>query len=189
MKPTRTISMVDVEAAGGVDPARLVRALQLSVVRIDRGRYETSGGKAVHYVDLIDPAMERCDCADFIWRQIVCQHLLACLLREGDERVVAAAARLVTALRDENRRLRSHVRGRPIPLTGALRARVAARTRSHPHDLEFRRDQRGSSGDVTVHMVGSGELLGTLTRSTSRPEFTPCREPSAAPPETARMVA
>lgn len=189
MKPTRTISMVDIAAAGGIDPARLVRALQLGVKRIGRGRYETSGGKAVHYVDLIDPAMERCDCADFIWRQLVCQHMLACLLREGDERVVAAAARLVTALRDENRHLRSHVRGRSIALTGALKARVAAETRSHPHDLEFRRDRRGVSGDVTVHHMGSGELLGTLTRSTSTPAFIPFRDAPAAPPQTARMAA
>ena len=179
MKPTRTISLVNIEAAGGIDPARLARALRLSVQRIERGRYQVSGAKSVHYVDLIDPTTERCDCGDFIWRQIVCQHLLACLLREGDERVVAAAARLIAALRDENRLLRAEVRGRSIPLTCALKARVAAAARVHPDDLEFRRDRRAGSGDVHVHLAATGNLLWTVTRRASRPEFIPMPEREA----------
>ena len=189
MNPTRTISLVNIEAAGGIDPARLARALRLSVQRIERGRYQVSGAKSVHYVDLIDPAMERCDCGDFLWRQLVCQHLLACLLREGDERVVAAAARLVAALRDENRLLRAEIRGRTFPLTCALKARVAAAARVHPHDLEFRRDRRGTSSDLNVHLVASGELLGTVSRRASRPEFIPMPHRDVAVAEKPRLAA
>ena len=179
MKPTRTISMVNIEAAGGIDPARLRRALTLTAKRIDRGRYEVSGGKTVHYVDLIDPVMERCDCADFTWRQVVCQHLLACLLREGDERVVAAVGLLVAALRDENASLRAELRGRTIPLTCSVRARVAEATLIHADELEFRRDRWGRTSDVRVHHRLSGDLVGTLTRSLGKPEFIPSRARAA----------
>jgi hypothetical protein len=179
--------MVNIEAAGGIDPARLARALKLSAKRIDRGRYELWGGKAVHYVDLIDPAMERCDCGDHTWRQIVCQHLLACLLREGDERVVAAVARLVGGLRNENRQLRTEVRGRAISLTCALKARVATAARVHPNDLEFRRDRRGTSADVSVYLAHTGLLLGTVTRRASQPEYIPARE--AQPKGQPRLAA
>jgi hypothetical protein len=176
MQPTRSIKLVDIDAAGGIDPRRLARALRLGVKRIERGRYEVSGPHdKLHYVDLIDPAMERCDCADFTWRQTVCQHLLACLVREGDERVVAATARLVAGLLEENRNLRADIRGRTIPITIGVKARVAEAARVHGHDLEFRRDRHGRTSDVTVHHRTSGELLGTLTRSASRAEFVPAR--------------
>lgn len=124
MIPFRTIALVDVDAAGGVETDRLSRALQLSVRRTSRGRYVVSGGSEPHHVDLIDPSMERCDCGDFLWRNVVCKHLLACLLREGDERVVRAAGRLVHALTVENVRLRKRTRGHDILLTRARRQRV-----------------------------------------------------------------
>jgi hypothetical protein len=173
MRPVRTISMIDIDAAGGIDPARLARALKLSVRRIERGRYELTGGKVVHYVDLIDPAMDRCDCPDFAWRQVVCQHLLACLLREGDERVLRALARLVLNLREHNRQLRASVSGRTIPLTLSLKARVAAAARAHVDDLDFRRDRTQSTSDLAVHLRATGELVGHVTRSSSRPAFIP----------------
>lgn len=189
MQPTRIIKLVDIDAAGGIDPRRLARALRLSVKRIERGRYEVSGGHGLHYVDLIDPAMERCDCADFTWRQTVCQHLLACLLREGDERVVAATGRLLAWLVDENRQLREDIRGRTIAITLGLKARVAEATRVHAHDLDFRRDPVGRTSDVAVHHRISGELLGTLTRSASAPEFVPGRGDHASSVEPARAAA
>jgi hypothetical protein len=175
MHGARTIRLVDVEAAGGVDTARLERALTLAVERTDRGRYRVSGGAEPHHVDLVDPAMERCDCADFLWRQRVCAHLLACLLREGDERVVRAAAQLVARLTDENRRLRTTLHGRTIVLTRALRARVAEALGTTAAELAFRRDPARESSDLTVVRAATDEVLGRLTRVPGAPELVPAR--------------
>ena len=43
--------------------------------------------------------MPRCDCGDHLWRDRVCKHMLAALLREGDEQVLCGVARLVAGLR------------------------------------------------------------------------------------------
>ena len=91
---------VDLRAAGGVDPARLERSLGLRVRRIGRGRYRVWGGSEPHYVDLYTRRMPRCDCGDHIWRDRVCKHILAVMLREGDERVIAAVGGLVARLRE-----------------------------------------------------------------------------------------
>jgi hypothetical protein len=48
-------------------------------------------------VDLYTTDLPRCDCADHLWRD--CKHILAALLREGDERVLAAVHGLVALLR------------------------------------------------------------------------------------------
>lgn len=182
MLGTRTIALIDIDAAGGIDPDRLARALALTVHRIERGRYTVTGGAERHFVDLIDPAAERCDCGDFTWRQLVCQHLLACLLREGDERVVRAAGRLVQRLLADNDRLRAELRGRTIALTQALKLRVAAASGVPVDELEFRRDPDGETSDVTVVLRAAGEVLGRVTRSVSHPEFvTPAPEAAAVP--------
>lgn len=97
---------VDLQAAGGVDPARLERSLGLRVRRVSRGRYEVWGGKEPHYVDLYTRRMPRCNCGDHIWRDRVCKHILAVMLREGDERVIAAVGGLVSRLREEADRAR-----------------------------------------------------------------------------------
>lgn len=90
---------LDVDAAGGVDPARLERSLGLRVRRVGRGRYLVTGGEEPHWVDLHTMGMPRCDCGDHLWRDRVCKHILAVLLREGDERVIGAVGRLVRELR------------------------------------------------------------------------------------------
>jgi hypothetical protein len=82
----------------GLDPARLTRGLSLRVQREGYGRFRVWGGEETHWVDLVDPAMPRCDCGDHLWRGTVCKHLLAALLREGDERVVEAVGALVRTL-------------------------------------------------------------------------------------------
>src|SRR5690606_41265840 len=97
---------VDLKAAGGVDPARLERSRGLRVRRMGHGRYRVWGGKEEHWVDLYTRRMPRCDCGDHIWREKVCKHILAVMLREGDERVIAAVRGLVEELRDEARALR-----------------------------------------------------------------------------------
>jgi hypothetical protein len=49
-------------------------------------------------VDLYTAAQPRCDCADHLWRESMCKHILAALIREGDERVVLAVGALVAEL-------------------------------------------------------------------------------------------
>jgi hypothetical protein len=100
MAGARWTPYIDIGAAGGVDPARLERALGLEVQRIGRGRYLVTGGDEPHWVDLYTRQLPRCDCGDHLWRERVCKHILAVMLREGDERVISAIARLVARLRD-----------------------------------------------------------------------------------------
>lgn len=94
---------LDMDAAGGVDPARLERSLGLRVRRVGQGRYLVTGGAEPHWVDLYTRRMPRCDCGDHLWRDRICKHILAVLLREGDERVIGAVGRLVRDLREEAR--------------------------------------------------------------------------------------
>jgi hypothetical protein len=81
---------IDIDAAGGVDPSRLGRSLQLHGERVGPGRYRVTGGEHDHWVDLYTAAHPRCDCGDHLWRERLCKHILAALLREGHERVVNA---------------------------------------------------------------------------------------------------
>jgi hypothetical protein len=90
---------IDFVALGGVDLQRLERCLQLHVDRVGPGRYHVGGGEQPHWVDLYTTGMPRCDCGDHLWRDQLCKHLLAALLREGDERVLTSIRDLVTHLR------------------------------------------------------------------------------------------
>ena len=98
---TTTRPMIDVEAAGGVDPARLERGVTLVAVRTEPGRYHISGGADEHWVDLRSPFHPRCDCGDHLWRDQVCKHILVALLHEGDPRVISALGELVRDLRTQ----------------------------------------------------------------------------------------
>jgi hypothetical protein len=95
----RTIEM-DVDAAGGVEAGRLERCLGLTVEHVGPGRYLVAGGTEPHWVDLRSRFVPRCDCGDHLWRERVCKHILAALLREGDERVIREVGGLVHALRE-----------------------------------------------------------------------------------------
>jgi hypothetical protein len=90
---------IDFDAAGGIDQSRLERSLGLSGQRVGAGQYCISGGRQDHWVDLHDVAHPRCDCGDHLWREEICKHILAALLREGDERVLRAVGDLVSGLR------------------------------------------------------------------------------------------
>lgn len=90
---------IDVAAAGGVDFGRLERSLSLQLERVGDGQYRALGGRQDHWVDLYHAAHPRCDCGDHLWRDQVCKHILAAMLREGDERVVGAVGELVRRLR------------------------------------------------------------------------------------------
>ena len=91
---------IDFPAAGGVDLRRLERSLGLRVQAAGRGRYRVSGGAELHWVDLYSAQHPRCDCGDHLWRDRICKHILAALLREGDERVLGSLSRLVQQLRN-----------------------------------------------------------------------------------------
>jgi uncharacterized Zn finger protein len=91
--------MIDIEAAGGVETGRLERGVTLVAERVGRGRYQVTGGREQHWVDLTTPNQPRCDCGDHVWRDRVCKHILAALLREGDPEVIGAVGGLVRDLR------------------------------------------------------------------------------------------
>ena len=86
---------IDFAAAGGVDLDRLERSLGLRGERVAPGRYRITGGDQVHWVDLYTASHPRCDCGDHLWRERICKHILAALLREGNERVLTALPRLL----------------------------------------------------------------------------------------------
>ena len=97
--PASTV-LIDMEAAGGVDLDRLERALELAADRVGHGRFRVRGGSQEHWVDLFSAAHPRCDCGDHLWREAVCKHILAALLREGDARVVAAVGQVMARMRE-----------------------------------------------------------------------------------------
>jgi hypothetical protein len=74
----------------------------LRLERVGDGQYRVTGGAQDHWVDLYNAAHPRCDCGDHLWRELICKHILAAMLREGDERVVEAVAELVRQLRAES---------------------------------------------------------------------------------------
>lgn len=82
--------MIDLARAGGVDLGRLGRSLLLHGERVGDGRYHVTGGEQEHWVDLYSTTIPRCDCGDHLWREQVCKHILAALLREGHAPVVDA---------------------------------------------------------------------------------------------------
>ena len=50
-------------------------------------------------MDLFTASVPRCDCGDHVWRDRMCKHILAALLREGNEHVLLALRELVRELR------------------------------------------------------------------------------------------
>lgn len=95
----RLVPLVDLDAVDAVDLDRLERGLALVAERVADGRYRVTGGAGDHWVDLVTAAHPRCDCGDHVWRDQVCKHILAALLREGNERVVRALGHVVARAR------------------------------------------------------------------------------------------
>ena len=95
MKPA-----IDFDRLGGIDLERLGRSLLLDGERVGVGRYRVTGGAQDHWVDLYTTSHPRCDCGDHLWREQLCKHILASLLREGNDRVVTALGRLYAELRE-----------------------------------------------------------------------------------------
>lgn len=83
-----------------VDLDRLERGVQLSCEWVGVGRYRVTGGASEHWVDLgATGARPRCDCGDHLWRDRVCKHILAALLREGSATVIAHIGSMVARLK------------------------------------------------------------------------------------------
>lgn len=95
---------IDIDAVGGVDLERLGRSLLLHGERVGDGRYHVTGGAHDHWVDLYTTSHPRCDCGDHLWREQLCKHILAALLREGHDRVVDALGPLFRQAQPESRR-------------------------------------------------------------------------------------
>ena len=120
--------MIDIEKAGGIEAGRLERCLGLVAERIGPGQYRVAGGSEPHWVDLRSRLVPRCDCGDHLWRERVCKHILAALLREGDARVIHEIGTLVRGLRE---RLKPHRFPRGAPGAGARVAAARARSTSN----------------------------------------------------------
>lgn len=71
-----------------LDAARAERSLSLAVHPQGGGHYRVTGGEEAHEVNLRDPMVPLCDCADHTWRGKVCKHLVACLIVLGDPRAI-----------------------------------------------------------------------------------------------------
>ncbi len=92
-------SMIDFEAIGGLDLGRLERSLGQVAEQASHARYRIAGGSQDHWVDLYTASYPRCDCGDHLWRDKVCKHILAALMREGNERVIRAVGNLFSMLK------------------------------------------------------------------------------------------
>jgi hypothetical protein len=90
---------MEYEAAGSVDFDRLERSLLLQAEKTGHGQYRVAGGAQEHWVDLYTASHPKCDCGDYLWRDRICKHILAALLREGNERVLQAVGALFVALK------------------------------------------------------------------------------------------
>ena len=90
---------IDFARAGGIDLDRLERNLSLLGIRVGDGRYRVLGGDHEHWVDLYTTSLPRCDCGDHLWRDRICKHILAALLREGNDTVIGALGSLMERLR------------------------------------------------------------------------------------------
>ena len=90
---------IDFARSGGIDLDRLERSLSLVGIRVGDGRYRVLGGDHEHWVDLYTTSLPRCDCGDHLWRDRICKHILAALLREGNDTVISALGSLMERLR------------------------------------------------------------------------------------------
>ena len=90
---------IDFARSGGIDLDRLERSLSLVGIRVGDGRYRVLGGDHEHWVDLYTTSLPRCDCGDHLWRDRICKHILAALLREGNDTVIGALGSLMERVR------------------------------------------------------------------------------------------
>jgi hypothetical protein len=87
-----------------IEMGRMERGVQLECEAAGNGRYRVTGGDTPHWVDLISRDHPRCDCGDYLWRDVVCKHIIAARLREGDEEVLFQLGALVRSLKQQTER-------------------------------------------------------------------------------------
>jgi hypothetical protein len=83
----------------GIELGRVERGVQLECEPVGDRRYRVTGGDSTHWVDLVSPDHPRCDCGDYLWREVTCKHIIAARLREGDEAVLFKVGALVRSLK------------------------------------------------------------------------------------------
>ena len=99
METRNAHAAIDFARAGDIDLDRLERSLSLVGIRVGDGRYRVLGGDHEHWVDLYTTSLPRCDCGDHLWRDRICKHILAALLREGNDTVIGALGSLMERVR------------------------------------------------------------------------------------------
>jgi helicase len=80
---------------GGVDPYRLRRALELSVISVSRQKWTVSGGLEPHQIEEGDAGL-LCDCLDHK-KGNLCKHALAVRIQQQDPLVASALEQLAHA--------------------------------------------------------------------------------------------
>jgi hypothetical protein len=85
----------------GIELGRVERGVQLECEPVGDRRYRVTGGNSTHWVDLVSPDHPRCDCGDYLWREVTCKHIIAARLREGDEAVLFKVGALVRSLKQK----------------------------------------------------------------------------------------
>jgi hypothetical protein len=86
---------IDFDLAGPIDIGRLRRATRLTAEPAGDGRWCVRDVSGMHWVDLYHPEFPRCDCEDHLWRDEICKHMLAALIREGHPLVLLALRAMV----------------------------------------------------------------------------------------------
>ena len=100
------------------EPKRLQRAItQLRSEQLGSVEYRVWGGQHEHHVKLdVDPP---CDCEDFHYRgrEVLCAHVLHCLMREGNQELLIAAGEIMRQMQEQvkaaNRAIRRFERSAP----------------------------------------------------------------------------
>lgn len=90
------------ETALPYEPNRLTRAItELRSEQLGPLEYRVWGGRHEHHVKLdVDPP---CDCEDFYYRgrEILCAHVLHCLMREGNQDLLIAAGEIMRQMQEQ----------------------------------------------------------------------------------------
>lgn len=71
------------------------RGLHLHVHQATTSSYLVTGGSASHWVNVGDPMVELCDCADHLSRARVCKHIVRVLIALEDPRMLRRVAELM----------------------------------------------------------------------------------------------
>lgn len=67
---------------------RIVRGTRLSARPLGGGRFEITGGRQPHIVELNNASHPSCDCPDHNYRGMICMHINRALLAVGDTRTI-----------------------------------------------------------------------------------------------------